>query len=52
MDETMEDKFKNYEMVMKSFGKFFDHDGLEDVLSKKASVDQVNQIHRERASNI
>ena len=39
MDETMDDKFKKYDNVMKSFGKFFDHDELETVLSKKADID-------------
>ena len=48
----MDDKFKKYDNVMKSFGKFFDHDELETVLSKKADIDQMNQIHRERASNV
>ena len=50
MDETMENKFTKYEKVMTSFGKFFDQDELSSILDRKADVDLVNNINRERAS--
>lgn len=46
----MESKFSQYEKVMKSFGKFFNHEFLETILASKADLDTIHQINRERAS--
>lgn len=50
VSELMKNKFKEYDHVKKSFGKFFNHEGLQKVLDNKANLQDLQQVNLERAS--
>lgn len=44
VEDFMENRFKKYDNVYKSFAKFFDLDELKDILKSKADIIFVNDL--------